>query len=253
MGVAHIFRHRQHRFLAGKRLADDRGEEAGRRLVGPAGPHADRGEAQAHAVEKTAAVIIGEQQLADRLLGSIRGQRGEMELVVDRFGKRRAEHGGRGGEHQLGVIALARLADGFEQRARAVEIDAVAFVEIRLGFARHHGGEVEDHVGPPRDHGFGLAGGGQIRGDALDFSGESRRLSRGDDIDQHQLVDGFAIERLVANEPLTELAADHPGRPDDQHLHVMSPSKFLHLVVCVWSGAACSYPPPATRWGGSLA
>src|SRR5216683_103370 len=48
--------------LARQRLADDRGEEAGRRLVGPAGPHADRGEAQPHPLEKTAAVVIGEQE-----------------------------------------------------------------------------------------------------------------------------------------------------------------------------------------------
>src|SRR6266536_2769648 len=57
MGVAHALRHRQHRFLAGQRLADDRGEEAGRRLVGPARPHADRGKPQAHAVEKSAALV----------------------------------------------------------------------------------------------------------------------------------------------------------------------------------------------------
>jgi hypothetical protein len=36
---------------------------------------------------------------------------------------------------------------GTQKAAGAVEVDAVALVEIGLGLARHDGGEVDDHVG----------------------------------------------------------------------------------------------------------
>ena len=149
-----------------------------------------------------------------------------MELVVDRLRERRAEHRGRGGENQLRVIAATRLADRFQQRARAVEIDPVALVEIGFRLAGDDGGEVEDHVRAAGDHRLGLSRRGQIRRDRLDLSGESRRRGGLDDVDQHELCDRFPVERLVANEPLGELATDHPGRADDQHLHVTPPFRY---------------------------
>ena len=72
---------------AGQRLADDVGEEARGRLVGLARPHADRRQADADAVEEAAPRIVGEQQLADRLLRAVAGQRRREELVADRSGK----------------------------------------------------------------------------------------------------------------------------------------------------------------------
>ena len=84
--VPHVFRHRQHRLLADERLAHDVGEEAGRRLVGLAGPDADGRQADADAVEKAAARIVGQKQLADRLLRAVAGQRRREELVADQPG-----------------------------------------------------------------------------------------------------------------------------------------------------------------------
>ena len=50
---------------AGQRLADDAGEEARRRLVGLARPHADGRQPDADAVEEAAPRIVGKDQLAD--------------------------------------------------------------------------------------------------------------------------------------------------------------------------------------------
>ena len=48
-------------------------------------------------------------------------------------------------------------ADGFEQRAAAVEVDAIAFFEISLRLAGDDAGEVKDQVGFFGDEGVGGA------------------------------------------------------------------------------------------------
>ena len=75
VGVPHVLGDRQHRLLAVQRLADDAGEEARRRLVGLAGPHADRRQPDADAVEEAAPGVVGKQQFADRLLRAVAGER----------------------------------------------------------------------------------------------------------------------------------------------------------------------------------
>src|SRR5262249_43305813 len=134
--VPNRLRRWQDRLLAGQRLAQDVGEEAGSRLVGQTGTDADGRQADADAVDEAAAGIVGEQQLVDRLLGAVAQQWRVEELVADRLRERRAEHRNRGGEDETRPIAVADLADGVEQHPGAVEIDAVALVEIELGLAR---------------------------------------------------------------------------------------------------------------------
>ena len=75
-------------------------------------------------------VVIGEQQFAHRFLRAVGGERRQMEFVGDRGRERRAKHRDRRGEHEFRMIAVAGLADGFEQMLDAVEIDAIALVEI---------------------------------------------------------------------------------------------------------------------------
>ena len=149
--VADVLRDRQHRLVPGERLADDAGEEAGGRLVRLAGPDADGGQADADAVHEAAPRVVGEEQLVDRLLRPVGGERRVMELVRDRVGERRAEHRDRRGEDDARAVAVADLADRLEQVARAVEVDAVALLEVGLRLARDDRGEVEDDVGPVGD------------------------------------------------------------------------------------------------------
>ena len=96
-----------------------------------------------------------------------------MKVVGDRFRERRAEHRDRRGEDQARAIAVAGSADRFDERARAVEIDVDAFLEIELRLAGHHRGEMEDHVGPAGDGGARGRGVGDIGGAALDTAGET--------------------------------------------------------------------------------
>ena len=74
-----------------------------------------------------------------------------MKFVRDRVGKRRAEHRDRRGEDKARTITVADAANGLDQRARAVEIDVHAFLEIELGLARNDGREMKDHIGPSGD------------------------------------------------------------------------------------------------------
>ncbi len=149
MPVPHALLHRQDRLLPRERLADDAGEEARGGAVGLARPHADGRQADADAVEEAAPRIVGEQQLADRLLRAVAGERRVAELVADRRRKRRAEHGDRRGEHHARLVPVADFPDRLEQVARAVEVDAVAFLEVRLCFAGNDGRQVSSFSASP--------------------------------------------------------------------------------------------------------
>src|SRR5262245_31489962 len=203
MPVPHRVRDRQDRFLAGERLADDAGEEARRRLVRLARAHADGRQTQADAVEDAAPAVVGEQQLADRLLRAVAGERRVQELVADRLGEGRAEHRDRRCEYHAWLVAAALLANRLEQPMRALEVDAVALVEVGLGLAGDDSGEVEDGAGTGGDQLLGLARRGKVGDDAA--------RAGGDDVVQDQFV--------LTAEPLAQLAADHARRAGDERLH----------------------------------
>ena len=80
-----------------RRILEKKPEAA---LLGLPGRMQMVGRLNADAVEKAAARIVGEQQLADRLLRAVAGERGREEFIVDRFGEGRAEHRDRRGEDE---------------------------------------------------------------------------------------------------------------------------------------------------------
>src|SRR6185436_14909207 len=123
--VAHAVGDGEHRLHAGERLAQDAGKEPGGGLVRLARAHADGRQADADAVEKTAAAVVAEQQFADRFLRAVAGERRVEEFVTDRLRKRRAEYRDGGGEDHPRLVSLADLADRLEQQPGAVEIDAI--------------------------------------------------------------------------------------------------------------------------------
>src|SRR5262245_3668613 len=95
MRVANAFGDRKECFLAGEGLPDDSGEKARSGLVRLAGAHANCGQPDADPVEDTAPRVVGEQELADRLLSSIGCKRGQMKFVGNRMRERRAENSDR--------------------------------------------------------------------------------------------------------------------------------------------------------------
>ena len=122
------------------------------------------------------------------------------------------------------MIIFAGLADGFEQMLHALEIDAIALLEIELGFARHHAGEMEDHVRPRGEQLRGDARRRQIVGARIDLARKPGRLLRRDHVGQRELVDGLAVQAAVLGQPLGQLAADHARRAGDENVHVLAPA-----------------------------
>src|SRR5262245_6117898 len=216
---------RQYRLLAGERLANDAGEEARGCLVRLARPHHDGGEADADAIAEAASGVVGEQRLADRFLGAVGGERREMEVVGDRRGKRRPEHRDRGRVDEPGPIAVAGRADRLEQCAHAVEIDPIALVEVELGFARDHAGEMEDHVGTETDELLSFTRRCQIACKNIEFGnwlspGFERFSWKAYNVLKRQLSDCLLVEPTIANKPVDELTADHAGRAGDENVHL---------------------------------
>ena len=118
-----------------------------------------------------------------------------MKIVRNGFRKRRAEHRDRRRKDQARTIPVADGTNGFEQCARAVEIDPHAFLEINLGLAGDDAGEMKDHVGAACDCSTRRFFIGNIGGGGLDLAGESKRLLRRDDVDQGEPLDRLAVER----------------------------------------------------------
>src|SRR5262245_23003850 len=222
VGVHHRLRHRQHGFEARERLADDPGEETRSRLVGRARPHHDARQADADAVAEAAPGVVGDERFPVRLLRAVGGEWRERKIVGDGRGKWRAKHGDRGGIDEPRPVAVARCADGFEQRARAVEIDAIALVEIEFCFAGDDAGEMEDRIGPRVERSRRLARLGQVGRHDFRLSCEIQNRDRWNDVEQRDLVDPLAVELSIPGQPLRQLAADHAGRAGDEDMHVVS-------------------------------
>ena len=147
-----------------------------------------------------------------------------MKFVADCRRERRAEHRNRRGEDDPRAIAAARGADRFEQRARAVEIDPHALLEIEFGLAGNNAGQMKDHVRPAGDgrvHGRRI---GDIGGGGLHFAGKFFGPLRSDDVDQRQLLDRPAVKRAIGDEARDELAPDHPRSAGYQNVHFRLPN-----------------------------
>ncbi len=196
-----------------------RGEEARGRLVRLARPDHDARQPNADAVEKAAAGVIGEQELDRRLLRAVGRQRREVEFVADRRRKRRAEHRDRRGEDEPRSIAVADRADRLEQRARAVEIDPHALLEIEFGLAGDHAGKMEDHVGRPAtaaahgaDRRYRRRGLRLCRRNAPALAGRRRRSASA-------CRSARPLSVPSRDKPRRQLAADHAGGASDQNVH----------------------------------
>ena len=183
--------------MAGERLADDARIEARGRLVGLAGPHADRGQAQPDAVDEPAAGVVGEQKLAHRLLRAVGGQRREMEFIADDVGERRAISGAGRGEDQTRPIAVADGADRLEEREHAVEIAAIALLEVELGLGGHDARGMKDDFRAPGDEARGDARCREVVDDDLGRAREGR-LRRRNHVGEGEPRDRLAIERTCA-------------------------------------------------------
>ena len=144
--MAHVLRHGQDRLAPVQRLADDAREEAGRRSVRPPGTDADRRQADPDPVEE----IPAASSRPGAALRSPSACRSSSEaswpvLIADRVGERGAEHRDRRREDEPRPVAVgpsARIASS--RSAHAVQVDAVALLEVRLRLAGDHGGQVED-------------------------------------------------------------------------------------------------------------
>src|SRR5262249_54562579 len=127
---------------------------------------------------------VGEEKVADCFGRAVGGERGEVEVVDNQVRKWRAINRHRGTVDDLWPIILARMTDRLEERPGAIEIGAIAFVEIDLGLGRDNSGEVEDEFGPPDNGGCRCTGRCKVAGMQLDTSGKGRWLSRRDHIEE---------------------------------------------------------------------
>jgi hypothetical protein len=131
------------------------------------------------------------------------------------------------------MVATARAADRLEQVVHADQVDAVALLEVGLGLARYHRGEVEDRVGAVLDQ---LAAGVLARNVeriGVDFSAEAGGLRRCHHVDQREPVDRLAVQTAVGDEALGQLAPDHAGRAGDEDVH---DSLLLSLLPAAGEG-----------------
>ena len=135
--------------LAGQRFADDAGQEARRRGVRRSGPHRHRHQPHGPAAHEALARVVGHQLLADELLDAVARLR-------PRAGCRRPRRrpGPIAGSLPNTASELEKTTSGgsacrrrvLQHGARAVDVGAHAEVEVGLGRAADHTGEVEDGV-----------------------------------------------------------------------------------------------------------
>ena len=178
-------RDRADRIQAVERLADDATGEGRQRGIGPARAHTDRGQPQRPAVDEAAPRVVVDEQLAHRLLRSVR--------------RLRRQRGGLGHDVRQGA-AVDRTAAGedesrlmpagatdLEQQAGAVEIDPHPEIEIGLRLAAHHRREVKHRGRAGVDEPIEKRAIGDVAGVRRDARVVDRR--RRNDIEQQEPID----------------------------------------------------------------
>jgi hypothetical protein len=103
----------------------------------------------------------------------------------------------------------------FQQVARGVQVDAHAQVEIGLGCAADHGGQMEYRLRVAVDGTLQHGGIGDVAGEGFD----SRVVQVGGSrhVEQHQLVDGAAVELAAFQQFPGQLLAEKAGAAGDQY------------------------------------
>lgn len=156
-----------------------------------------------------------------------------MELIGDYGGERRAEDAARAGEDKLRHVSRAALVqDRFQQIAHAVEIDAVALVEIALGLAGDDRGKVEDQVRTECGEFLRHSRVARILDADRRPAREIGRQGGGRDIGEGEFANFLAGATSLARQTFRQFPADHAGRPRDQNMHgrslpVLVPGRFL--------------------------
>ena len=102
---------------------------------------------------------------------------------------------------------------------RAVEIDAVALVKIRLRLAGDDGGEVKDEIGPGGDDGFRRAGGGKVAHMGVDGKGGGGRRAGKNGVKARERGNFLAADSAKNSQPLDKACSQHPGCADDSDFH----------------------------------
>ncbi len=146
------------------------------------------------------------------------------EFIADRFRERRAEYRNRGREDEARLVAAAGKPDRVEQHPRAIEVDAIALVEIKFRFSRNNGRQMKDHIWTFRDQLFGLAGQCEVAGQDLDRKADFLRLLRRHHVVERHFADGVLAEPAVVDEAINQFAADHAGRAQNQNVQKPTPS-----------------------------
>src|SRR5262245_59404780 len=118
------------------------------------------------------------------------------------------------------------MAHRLQERAHAVDIAAIAEIEIDLGAARGHAGEMKDHGRPRHDRLLRDTGIGDVSGDHVHARGKDAGLGRRDDIGQRHRRDRLPIQHPLTRKPFGELAPDHARGTGDEDVHGHVLSRF---------------------------
>jgi hypothetical protein len=203
----------------------DAGSTEGRcRQVWLARPHDDGGQAQGARIDEALARIVRAEQLAHHFLAAVGGLRRGAEIVGDHVGQVAAIGRQRRREHKLD--GLRQRAARLEHDARAVEVDAVAEVEIALRTGADHAREMEDGTGIRRDE---RRDGGLVV-DLADAHLDARiggHVETGGHVEQHDLRDAVrlavAARQAAALQDLgRQLLAEHARTAGDDNTHIKS-------------------------------
>ena len=94
----------------------------------------------------------------------------------------------------------------------AVEIDPVTLVEVGLRLAGDDRRQVEDHLRSASDHSVARPRSRQVEHGAVEHARPALRRRRLHHVEQAEPVQADPAEEAVGNEPIGQLAADHPRR-----------------------------------------
>jgi hypothetical protein len=116
--------------------------------------------------------------------------------------------------------------DRLQQVTGTVEIDPVTLVEVGLRLAGDNRGKVEDHLRPVSHHSVARRWFRQVEHDAVERARPALRRRRLHYVEQAESVQADPAEVAVDNEPIGQLAADHPGSAGHCDTHSDPPLVF---------------------------
>ena len=219
---ARFLRHRARVRTALQRLADERARERGGRGIRLARAYDHRRQSECPAVDESLAAVVVDQQLDRRLLRSVRGLGREDRRILDDLRHVAAVGGHAAGEDE--PRAGAAGPDGVEQPHRAVEIDPHPEIEVLLGFAADHRGEVEHHPGIGVDQGLRGPGFTEIPESQVDARIVRQRRDARSDVAHDNAFDRMlgtvgAADHTALEQCRDEAAAEKPSAAGHQNLH----------------------------------